>query len=141
MLQVMCLQQQVISDKPTLYETWCMIYLRLFTCNALCVHILMNVYMPSHLVQYVPTTNSSISGHIVHLVHLMCTFSIMCSNTWNSVLPQRTQKHFSFSLCWSPSYASTSACTLLARYLMYTLCIFFHSTACCRTHSNIWARL
>ena len=32
------------------------------------------------------------SGHLVHLVYLMCTISIMCSTTWNPVISRRTQK-------------------------------------------------
>ena len=99
-----------------------------------CVH-------PQPLVHHVPAIYASISRHDVYLVHLMCTFSIMCSTTWNLVLPHRTQKHSIFSLCWHPSYTSMSTCTSLARYLVHTSCILFHSTMYCRIHSNIWARL
>ena len=92
----------------------------------LCVHILIYVYMPNHLVHHVPTTISSIHWYILHLVHLMCTFSITSSIMRNSVLPYRTQKHSSFS---AGITAMQVHLFVLSRYLVHTSCVLFLSTA------------
>ena len=92
----MCPKIQCTSNKPTLYKMWHVIYFG-HLCYALRVCIQMYIYIDNYLVHYVPTPTASIYWHIVRLVHIMCTFSISCSTVWNSVLPHRTQKHYSFS--------------------------------------------
>ena len=77
MLQPICLQQQGISDKPMLYETCCMIYLRSLIYYALHVCIPMNVYIPNHLVYHVPTINTNIYWHVVCLLHNVYFFCIV----------------------------------------------------------------
>ena len=95
-----------------LYETWHVIYFN-HSCNALCVHIQMYEYMPNHLVHHVPTTTASSSPE----------FCIPSTQHVPFLYPVPLQL-----LCCHPIYASTSACILIARYLVCTLCLFFLST-------------
>ena len=73
----MCPQRQGISNKPTLHEMRCVIYLRSFTYYALYVYILLNAYMSNPLVHHVPAANTSIYWCIVCLEYSLHLFHIV----------------------------------------------------------------
>ena len=131
MLQAMHMQRQGTSDKPTLHEMWHVIYVRSFIHYALCVCILINVYMPNHLVYHVPTTNASIFWHIVHLVHNVYLFHILfhsmgLRSTTTSLLVSQLCKYICMYI----------TCQVIHAHFVHIL----SQHQMLKANSNMWAR-
>ena len=96
MLQAICLQLHGTNDKPTQYIIWHLICLRSFILYLSCMYPYVFANAPSNLVHHTPTI-------IAKKILACCTppkqsmYNFLPSSTaWNSLLPSRTQKHYSF---------------------------------------------
>ena len=72
------------------------------------------------------------------LVHIACTFSLSSSTAWNSVLPHRTQKRYSFSAGLPAMQVHLHVCHLpgtLYAHLVHLL----PQNHVLKAHSNMWA--